>query len=369
MEEEETQTGMAFLELVNERLDHIKKFNSSSHFKDVRYHAMRWRKEWDGCSCQNIDADMIESYLFNRSDVSNLVANKELQYLRALFNYGKEKKIIADNPTDGLPFFPVKKSKRYIPTKEDVSKVISVADPDTQDYLGTILLTAGRVNEINSLTWDDVNFEKRVVTLWTRKRKYGNLEPRDIPMIDKLHEILKARYETRDLTKPWVFWHSYWSRTEKRHVSGPYGDRKKIMKSLCSKAGVRYFRFHPLRHLTASILDDLGVPIGVIQRILGHQNRKTTEIYLQSVEDAERVAMNKLAGVDLFSADTIENQNQPKNVHKEYWHRKVERPPYRILKEEIDSLGYVGTGKRYGVSDNAIRKWVKFYERRLEKVA
>lgn len=90
---------------------------------------------------------------------------------------------------------------------------------------------------------------------------------------------------------------------------------------------------------------------------------------MQSVEDTERVAMNKLAGVDLFSADTILNQNQPRNVHKEYWYRKVERPPYQLLKEEIDSLGYVGAGKKYGVSDNAVRKWLKSYKRRLETVA
>jgi integrase len=49
--------------------------------------------------------------------------------------------------------------------------------------------------------------------------------------------------------------------------------------------------FHAFRHLTASILDDLGVTIGSIQRILGHQNRKTTEIYLHSVGEAERNAM------------------------------------------------------------------------------
>lgn len=41
--------------------------------------------------------------------------------------------------------------------------------------------------------------------------------------------------------------------------------------------------------------------------------------------------------------------------------RKVERPSFEILKKEIDDLGYVGTGKKYGVSDNAIRKWEKFY--------
>jgi hypothetical protein len=40
--------------------------------------------------------------------------------------------------------------------------------------------------------------------------------------------------------------------------------------------------------------------------------------------------------------------------------KKVEnRPDLPTLLKEIEELGYVGTGKKYGVSDNAVRKWVK----------
>jgi 5-methylcytosine-specific restriction endonuclease McrA len=39
--------------------------------------------------------------------------------------------------------------------------------------------------------------------------------------------------------------------------------------------------------------------------------------------------------------------------------RKTERPSLEVLKKEIKELGYCGTGKKYGVSDNAIRKWEK----------
>lgn len=43
--------------------------------------------------------------------------------------------------------------------------------------------------------------------------------------------------------------------------------------------------------------------------------------------------------------------------------RKVKRPPHHILINEIKELGYVATGKKYGVSDNSIRKWIKMYEK------
>jgi len=39
--------------------------------------------------------------------------------------------------------------------------------------------------------------------------------------------------------------------------------------------------------------------------------------------------------------------------------RKVERPDKETLLKDIEELGYKGTGRKYGVSDNAIRKWLK----------
>lgn len=38
--------------------------------------------------------------------------------------------------------------------------------------------------------------------------------------------------------------------------------------------------------------------------------------------------------------------------------RKVKRPPKEQLIREISQLGYRGTGRKYGVSDNSIRKWL-----------
>lgn len=361
--ETETQTDMDFLTLVNNRLDYVKGFDSEKHFQDTLYHARRWISEWNDLKCNEVTGDMIEKFIIKRSEVSPHTANKDLRFLRALFNYGVKRKMISDNPTSELEFLPVDLTKKYVPPKEDVLKVISLADPDTQDYLWAILLTAGRMGEINSLTWEDVHFEDRLVTLWTRKKRGGNREPRDVPMVTKLYDILNYRFQSRDPEKPWVFWQSYWSRKLGRKVEGPFGDRKKIMRSLCSKAEVKYFRFHALRHLTASVLDDLGVPIGVIQRILGHENRRTTERYLHSVGEAERKAMQKLEEIDLFSGGSNgDNGKRPVNVHREYWLRKVERPPHEVLINDVKELGYVGTGKKYGLTDNAIRKWLKFYE-------
>jgi len=73
----------------------------------------------------------------------------------------------------------------------------------------------------------------------------------------------------------------------KKH-EGPYHDRKEVMRGLCHKAGVKYFRFHALHHAGASIMERRDVPIGSIQRILGHEKRTTPEIYLHSISEAEK---------------------------------------------------------------------------------
>jgi len=49
--------------------------------------------------------------------------------------------------------------------------------------------------------------------------------------------------------------------------------------------------------------------------------------------------------------------------------RKVARPPYGRLLREVAELGYRGVGRRYGVSDNAVRKWIRLYERQIARHA
>lgn len=288
----QTPTDTSFLDLVNLRLDHVKAYNSDDHYLDYVYLAKRWVKRWDKLKCGEITQAMVQRFVLDRSKVSPFTANKEIRYLRATFNFGKKRNLVLDNPLDGIEFLPVEKHVKYVPSAEDIDKVIAAADPDTQDYLWAIRETMARMSEINRLVWDDVNLERRYLILYTRKKKGGHLTPRKVPLTTKLYEILLRRYAGRDHSKPWVFWHTYRSSKTGEIEEGPYQDRKKFMKTLCRKVGVKYFRFHALRHAGASMMENNNVPIGAIQRILGHENRTTTEIYLHSIGDSEREAIS-----------------------------------------------------------------------------
>jgi hypothetical protein len=41
--------------------------------------------------------------------------------------------------------------------------------------------------------------------------------------------------------------------------------------------------------------------------------------------------------------------------------RKVTRPPLETLLKEIKETSYLAVGKKYGVTDNSVRKWIKHY--------
>lgn len=291
VEVSEIPTDMDFLELVNLRLDHVKAYNSASHYLDHVYMARRWVKRFKRFTCSQLSQRMIEAFVLERRKVSAYTANKEIRYLRALFNFGKKKRLVRENPVDGIDFLPVEKRIKYVPPVEDIDKVFALAEPDDQDYLWAIRETMARVSEINRLTWDEVDLRTRTVILYTRKKRGGHLTPRRVPMTAKLYSIFARRYKERDPDKPWVFWRRYWSWKTREWKEGPYFDRQKLMRRLCRQAGVKYFRFHALRHAGASLLENSNVPIGTIQRILGHENRLTTEIYLHSIGDAERSAM------------------------------------------------------------------------------
>ena len=133
--EEATPTDMVFLGLLNMRLDYVRAYNSERHYTDHLYLAKRWAKQWGQMACRDIRPDMIQAYLLKRQrTVSSFTANKELRYLRAVFNFGMHptRNWIDSNPTRGIQFFPVDKQIKYVPPKEDVLRVILAADPDQE---------------------------------------------------------------------------------------------------------------------------------------------------------------------------------------------------------------------------------------------
>jgi hypothetical protein len=47
--------------------------------------------------------------------------------------------------------------------------------------------------------------------------------------------------------------------------------------------------------------------------------------------------------------------------------RTIEQPPLAQLLAEIEASSWCAVGRKYGVSDNAVRKWVRQYDRERER--
>jgi hypothetical protein len=59
------------------------------------------------------------------------------------------------------------------------------------------------------------------------------------------------------------------------------------------------------------------------------------------------------------------DEKKSSDLQRSKTQRKVKRPEFDVLQNEVNELGYSATGRKYGVSDNAIRKWLKIYNTSL----
>lgn len=217
-----------------------------------------------------VSRDDVETFL-NTCYRADYAWNYALRQIRAFFNHGRERDWFDHNPTKGIKFKGVDKKKKYIPPKEDLDKVIRYADWHDMIFLLTIKNTLARSNEIYNLKWEDIDFRKRTVTLWTRKKRGGAKTPRTIPMTEELYQALR----TLEKGRGYVFVNP---NTQERFI-----DKKKLLIGLCKEAKVKRFTLHAIRHYGASVLISKGVPLSDIQEILGHDNLMTTVRYIQSL--------------------------------------------------------------------------------------
>ena len=186
---------------------------------------------------------------------SGYAANKERKNLLAAWNWGiKYMALPAPNPFL-VDKFPEQRQYRYVPPEDDFWKVYDVAEGQDKVMLLAYLHLAARRSELFRLRWEDVDFGKGEIRRTTRKRMGGSLEEDWLPMLDELHMALLHHRQTN--RGDWVF--------PDPETGGPYLYRQHWMKRLCARAGVRPFGLHAIRHLSASILANEGVPVIVIQ--------------------------------------------------------------------------------------------------------
>jgi integrase len=207
---------------------------------------------------------------------SGHAANKDRKNLIAAWNWGIKYFGLPNKNPCLVDRFPEERSPRYIPPMRDLNAVLEASQGQERVMLLCYLHLAARRSELFRLRWEDIDFYARTVRLMTRKRMDGSQEYDSLPMTDALATAL-ARHRETAIGDEWVF--------VDPHTGRPYQYRIHAMRRLCEASGVKYFGFHAIRHLTASLLANAGVPTIVIQAILRHKSIRTTEKYTPRLGD------------------------------------------------------------------------------------
>lgn len=205
--------------------------------------------------------------------VSGSRANKNRKHLVCAYNWGVKALGLPSPCPWRVASYKKERKPRYIPPVEDFWKVYTAAGEEDQRMLLAYLHSGARMREMFNLTWQDVDLKQMRLRLWTNKRT-GGREYDWLPMTD---ELVQAMLEQRKLTglRKYVFINP--------ETGNEYRWRGKMMRGLCAKAGVKPFGFHAIRHLSASILDEAGKPLSLIQAVLRHKSAETTARYLHSL--------------------------------------------------------------------------------------
>lgn len=199
--------------------------------------------------------------------------------------------------------------ERQVLTPEQAQQLLLAAKGHRLEAMVTVALATGmRRGELLALCWNDIDFSQRCLFIRHSVRLlpggYRLSDPktprskRTIPLpqfaleslqqhrLRQLEAKLKAgpAWEDHDL----VFCNIYGRFLSTRSLFY-------LFASLLKKAGLPHMRFHDLRHSAATILLAMGVPIKVIQELLGHSDIGTTlNIYGHVLTSMQQEAVEKL---------------------------------------------------------------------------
>lgn len=165
---------------------------------------------------------------------------------------------------------PLAKNKIKLPVvlnKDEMNRMLeSTLNLKHRLILMFLYYTGIRLNEVINLKWEDIDFQRSVLHLKVAK---GERE-----RVVFLHDNLKSFIEYFNIKKEgMIFLSNFEKKYDKRTIQS-------MVKSAAKRAGIsKRVTPHTLRHSFATHLLEGGADIRHIQKLLGHANLQTTQIY------------------------------------------------------------------------------------------
>jgi integrase len=203
---------------------------------------------------------------------SQATVNRYLSTLSQVFNLAVDKGLIETNPSRGIKRGG-EKSRFGRALSEDERKILlekcKESEWDRLYLLVSMALSTGaRLSELMSLTWADLDLKKAVAKLSETK----NGSPRHLPIIPAALTQIEA------LPRPINSTVCLFPGEKDPHKSYYSGFRKHWDAALTA-AEIENFRFHDIRHSTASYLTEAGIPLVTVAEILGHKTMAMVQRY------------------------------------------------------------------------------------------
>lgn len=202
---------------------------------------------------------------------SHATINRYLTTLQCVFSIAvKEWELLDINP-----FFRVKKLQeprgrvRFL-SKEEREKLLEECKKAENPYLYPAVIvalsTGARKMEVLGLKWADVDLEGERAVLHDTK----NGERRGLSLIGEVKKLIEELYNNRKPKDVYVF--------SSMDGKKPF-DITRSWKNAIKRADIKDFRFHDLRHTTASYLAMQGKSSGELAEVLGHKTLQMVKRY------------------------------------------------------------------------------------------
>ncbi len=172
---------------------------------------------------------------------------------------------------------------------------MDAAAPHLRPILVVAFGTGLRKGDILNLKWEDIDFDRRLISL-TMQKTDDLIEIPMMPMVEGALRRMKAEADVRSAAGgpvcPYVFVSIRPGR--RQHEYTKIVDLKTAFHAALRRAGLadKGYRFHDIRRTFASTLANGGVALTKVQRLLGHRSVTTTERYLNvKLEDKRQAVM------------------------------------------------------------------------------
>lgn len=233
-----------------------------------------------------------------KTDYSKTYLKSIYNQLTAIFNYAVRFHNLDKNPCHVAGSIGKKDAdEMQILTLQEFNKMIDyVTDKENKFFYIVLFWTGMRKGELLALTYEDVDFENKTISINKNFQIVKNERVITDPKTPKSKRVIAVNDIVLNCIKE--MWDTAYkpNKTDTIFYVSKYS-LKRQLDTACKRAKVPQIRIHDLRHSHASYLLSNGINIVILSRRLGHEKVQTTlNIYCHicpSSEDRLNDVLNK----------------------------------------------------------------------------